>query len=212
MKSPKITFNPIPKDIGDYLAYSEESSTGLVNKVSRHYLAKKGEESGCLNDEGSFIFSFNNKKYLNHRVIYFLCTGIDPEENQVDHIDTNPSNNKISNLRLATNKQNSTNRNKQKNNTSGVTGVHWKKARNKYYAEIKRNGKNICLGSFSKSDRDKAIAVRIVAETDPRFRDQEYRHPHNDKHSLSRKMLVWAKQYLEDRIERLGWVDNYNLQ
>ena len=28
-------FTPIPRDIGDYVAYSEESRTGLVNKVHR---------------------------------------------------------------------------------------------------------------------------------------------------------------------------------
>jgi hypothetical protein len=74
------------------------------------------------------------------------------------------------------------------------------------------NDKTINLGSFNKSDKDKAIAVRIAAETDPRFKDQEFRHPHNDEHTPSPEMLEWAKQYLEDRIERLDWVDKYNLQ
>ena len=207
----KRKFKPIPKDIGDYVAYSEESSTGLVWRVSRGPV-KKGAEAGYITQKGYFRFTFNDKEYLNNRVIYFLCTGIDPEEKDVDHKDTNKTNNKIWNLRLATNKQNSTNRNKQKNNTSGVTGVHWKKVHKKYYAEIKRNGKAIVLGYFNKSDKDKAIAVRIAAETDSRFRDQEFRNPHNDEHTPSPEMLEWAKQYLEDRIKRLDWKDKYNLK
>jgi len=208
----KRKFNPIPKDIGDYVAYSEESSTGLINKVSRSSNARKGEEAGYINDRGYFYMTFRHKTYASHRIIYFLNTGIDPEEKQVDHIDGDKLNNKISNLRLATYKQNGDNRKKSRNNTSGVTGVYWHKRINKYTSSITCNGKIFGLGNFNKSDKDKAIAVRIAAGTDPRFKDQEFRHPHNDEHAPSPEMLVWAKQYLEDRIERLGWVDKYNLQ
>ena len=201
----KLKFRLIPKDIGDYIAYSEESSTGLINKVSRNYRAKKGQETGGINSDGYFHMRFRQQIYFNHRVIYFLNTGIDPEEKQVDHIDGNKLNNKISNLRLATHKQNQDNRKKQKNNTSGVTGLYWHKRKNKYQPSIICNGKLLDLGSFNKSNKDKAIAVRIAAGTDPRFKDQEFRHPHNDEHTPSPEMLVWAKQYLEDRIERLNW-------
>jgi hypothetical protein len=208
----KRKFIPIPKDIGDYLAYSEESSTGLINKVNRGIRAKKGQETGTINLHGYFYMRFRHKIYANHRIIYFLNTGIDPEEKQVDHIDGDRLNNKISNLRLATRKQNQDNRKKSRNNTSGVTGVYWHKRKNKYTSSIICNGKLLDLGAFNKSNKDKAIAVRIAAGTDPRFKDQEFRHPHNDEHAPSPEMLEWAKQYLEDRIERLGWVDKYNLR
>ena len=201
----KLKFRLIPKDIGDYIAYSEESSTGLINKVSRNYRAKKGQETGGINSDGYFHMRFRQRIYFNHRVIYFLNTGIDPEEKQVDHIDGNELNNKISNLRLATHKQNQDNRKKQKNNTSGVTGVSWHKRDNRYYAHILYNKKKFSLGHFNKSDKDKAVAVRIAAETDPRFKDQEYRNDHNDEYKLTPEILEWAKQYLEDRIERFCW-------
>ena len=207
----KIKFKPIPKDIGDYIAYSEESSTGLVWRVNRGNNPVKGKEAGSINEKGYFKFGFNGRFYRNNRVVYFLCTGIDPEEKQVDHEDTNRLNNKIWNLRLATQKQNQDNRRKNSNNTSGVTGVYWDKRKNKYKSAITYNYKDLHLGYFNKSDKDKAIAVRIAAETDPRFKDQEFRNSHNDEHTLSPEMLVWAKQYLEDWIERLGWVDKYNL-
>ena len=201
----KLKFIPIPKDIGDYVAYSEESKTGLVWRVNRGNNLVKGKEVGSLDGHGYYSAEFEQKAYKTHRIIYFLKTGVDPEEKRVDHIDTNPSNNKISNLRLATNKQNGDNRKKGKNNTSGVTGVFWCKRKKRYKPSIRCDGKLLNLGSFIKSDKDKAIAVRIAAETDPRFKDQEFRHSHNDKHAPSPEMLVWAKQYLEDRIERLCW-------
>ena len=203
---------PIPKDIGDYVAYSEESKTGLVWRCNRGNNFVKGKEAGTLLETGYFRVEFNGKKYCVNRVVYFLCKGIDPEEKFVDHIDGDAANNKIWNLRLATYKQNQDNAKKRKDNTSGVTGVYWCKTEKKYKSGIKHNSKLLNLGHFNKSDKDKAVAVRIAAETDPRLKDQEFRHSHNDEYIPSPEMLVWAKQYLEDRIERLGWVDKYNLQ
>ena len=203
-KRTRVKFLPIPKDIGDYIAYSEESKTGLINKVERRGRSRAGKEIGNI-DRGYFKFKFRGQMYVNHRAVYFLNTGVDPEEKTVDHEDGNGLNNKISNLRLATLSQNQDNRKKQKNNTSGVTGLYWHKRKNKYQPSIICNGKLLDLGSFNKSNKDKAIAVRIAAGTDPRFKDQEFRHPHNDEHTPSPEMLVWAKQYLEDRIERLNW-------
>ena len=195
-------FIPIPKDIGDYIAYSEESKTGLINKVSRGSRAIKGKETGNI-DKGYFKFKFRGERYANHRAIYFLNTGVDPEEKTVDHEDGNGLNNKISNLRLATLSQNQDNRKKNKNNTSGITGVLWSKISKKWRAEIYKDRSLIYLGLFD--NKDEAIAVRITAEINPIFRDQKYRNPHNDEHAPSPEMLEWAKQYLEDRIERLNW-------
>jgi len=201
-------FIPIPRDIGDYIAYSEESSTGLINKVNR-WRAIKGKETGHPDGYGYLHFTFRYRKYSNSRVIYFLGTGIDPEEKYVDHIDGDILNNKISNLRLATLSQNQDNRKKNKNNTSGITGVLWSKISKKWRAEIYKDRSLIYLGLFD--NKDEAIAVRITAEINPIFRDQKYRNPHNDEHAPSPEMLVWAKQYLEDRIERLNWKEKYNV-
>jgi len=201
-KRTRVKFLPIPKDIGDYIAYSEESKTGLINKVERRGRSRAGKEIGNI-DRGYFKFKFRGQMYVNHRAVYFLNTGVDPEEKTVDHEDGNGLNNKISNLRLATLSQNQDNRKKNKNNTSGITGVLWIKLSKKWRAEIYKDCSRIYLGLFG--NKDEAVAVRIAAETDPRFRDQEYRDDHNDQYKLSPEMLEWAKEYLEDRIERLNW-------
>ena len=195
--------SPIPKDIGDYIAYSEESSTGLVWRCNRGSNLVKGQEAGTLNSRGRLQVKFKRRRYMNYRIIYFLNTGIDPEEKQVDHIDGNYLNNKISNLRLATSEQNQHNRKKSKNNTSGITGVSWCKREKKHNSFIRCNGKLFNLGYFNKSDE--AVAVRIAAETDPRFKDQEYRNSHNDQYKLTPEMLEWGKKYLEDRMKKLNW-------
>lgn len=61
---------------------------------------------------------------------------------QVDHINGNRADNRKSNLRICTNQENSMNRNKNKNNTSGYKGVVYDKERKKWRARIQHNGKH----------------------------------------------------------------------
>jgi len=69
-------------------------------------------------------------------------------ENEIDHIDGNPNNNAISNLRLSTSSQNKCNTKLRKDNTSGVKGLHWYKAYSKWQVNIGINKKTKCLGYF----------------------------------------------------------------
>lgn len=83
---------------------------------------------------------------------------------QIDHIDGNPKNNKWSNLRLATNTQNSRNSSKPKNNTSGFKGVSFVSRLNKYRATIMVNRKSIHLGCFS-DVKDAVLAYNEAAKS-----------------------------------------------
>lgn len=49
-----------------------------------------------------------------------------------------------------------------KNNTSGITGVHYDKKRNKWCAQIMINRKGIFLGYYN--NKDDAIKSRLTAE------------------------------------------------
>lgn len=72
-----------------------------------------------------------------------------PEGLETDHIDRNPLNNQRANLRTSTHRENTINRNKQKNNTSGCTGVIWDKINKSWQVRIKVDGKSIFLGRFN---------------------------------------------------------------
>lgn len=79
-----------------------------------------------------------------------------------DYKDRNPLNNLRTNLRPATFNENAQNRNKQKNNTSGVIGVVWHKQSQKWESRINITGKRKTLGRFK--DIIDAIKSRLMAE------------------------------------------------
>lgn len=82
-------------------------------------------------------------------------------EHGIDHIDQNRINNRIENLREASPQCNMRNR-KQQKSTSGIKGVYWYKAANKWRAQIQINGKNIFLGYHD--DLLEAACHRLAAE------------------------------------------------
>jgi len=77
----------------------------------------------------------------------FLCCCFD--SNQVDHKDLNPLNNQKTNLRICSRLQNSQNKQKQKNNSSGYRGVYWCKSSKCWKASIRVNKQRIYLGGYS---------------------------------------------------------------
>ena len=74
---------------------------------------------------------------------------MDPPKGMViDHINHNGLDNRRENLRICTRAENSRNRGKQKNNTSGYKGVCWYKRDKKWRAQIKKDSKKIHIGYF----------------------------------------------------------------
>lgn len=68
---------------------------------------------------------------------------------EVDHIDpSNTLDNRKSNLRICTNRQNQMNKRPQKNGSSPYKGVSWKKEQSKWSSRIQANGKLRHLGYF----------------------------------------------------------------
>lgn len=99
----------------------------------------------------------NDRTILLHR---FLLNPTD--EQYVDHIDRNPSNNTRNNLRLCSRSENAMNKDPQSNNKSGIIGVWFSGTSNKWVASIKRNQKTIHLGEYEcKTD---AIIARLHGE------------------------------------------------
>jgi len=132
----------------------------LTWKVARGN-AKPGGKAGNPDKRGYLRVQYKGKKYLVHRLAWLIVHGYLPE-NQVDHIDRDPSNNRLSNLREVTASCNMKNASKLSNNTSGVTGVHLFKKTGQWTAFIRVNGHLFHLGLFS--DFREAVIARHKAE------------------------------------------------
>jgi len=116
---------------------------------------------GTLRKDGYIKISVNNRSYLAHRLAWLYVNGEWPT-GQIDHINHDRSDNRISNLRDVDNRENHKNETLSSNNTSGVIGVYWKKSTGKWWAGIKVDGRMIHLGYYEyKTD---AISARLGAE------------------------------------------------
>lgn len=69
-------------------------------------------------------------------------------EKKIDHINLSKCDNRKSNLRFASHKENARNTGLSKNNTSGIKGVYYHKKNHNYVARIKVDGRDIHLGCF----------------------------------------------------------------
>ena len=85
-----------------------------------------------------------------------------PEYLVCDHINGDGLDNRRTNLRLATTKQNVRNRRLSSNNTTGFKGVSVPTSGNKYQAQIRVDGRLIFLGLFS-NKIDAALAYNEAA-------------------------------------------------
>jgi len=85
----------------------------------------------------------NRKKIVMHRFILDAPAGM-----EVDHINGDSLDNQRANIRLCSSAENSRNRGKQANNTSGYKGVFWRKGLEKWQARIRTDGVVVFLGSY----------------------------------------------------------------
>jgi hypothetical protein len=100
-------------------------------------------------------FRINGESVTASRLAYEWTFGDSPP--QVDHRCRNRLCCNPKHLRPATQKQNNENRSVQRNNTTGVRGVH--PGDGKFVAAVRHNGKKVYLGSFETVE-DAAVAVR----------------------------------------------------
>jgi hypothetical protein len=122
----------------------------------------QGQHAIIDNDDFEFVaqykwfaikhrYTFYARAKINGRAIpmHRLILGIIDTPQICDHIDGNGINNTRSNLRLCSSQQNSLNRRKRSDNSTGFKGVRFRKSRNKFIAVISFAGKQRMIGSFN---------------------------------------------------------------
>jgi hypothetical protein len=128
----------------DYYDYDRENGH-LLHKGRNYNRATVGTRAGSLGQSGYWFVSIKNKTYRAHRVIWIMHNGPIPPLLVIDHIDGNKINNRLDNLRLATERENRlAYQPPHKWNKSGFRGVHLDKKSGRWTAQI-----SISLGAFS---------------------------------------------------------------
>ena len=124
----------------------------LVNSLYRYEDGRlyhkrfNGREITNISSTGYRRVGLDGQNYMVHRIIFLMHHGYLP--NEIDHIDRNPLNNKVENLREVSRSQNRLNSKVRHGSTSGIKGVHWHKASSQWAATINIKGKSKHLGLF----------------------------------------------------------------
>ena len=107
------------------------------------------------------------------------------DEEEIDHINGKPNDNRVENLRIVTHSNNMKNEKLYANNTSGYKGVYYSKKEQKWKAHITSDNVVYHLGTFN--TKTEAIEARKAAE-DKLHR--EYVRNEKDLHNGTRGMEV----------------------
>lgn len=116
--------------------------------------------AGYKRFDSRIVIRIDNQSYMQSRIIWKMFFGSEPKE--IDHINRNPFDDRIENMRSVTRSQNMYNTNLRSTNKSGIKGVHFDKERNKWFAVICNNYKTIPLGRYD--NIEDAIKARKEAE------------------------------------------------
>lgn len=106
----------------------------------------------------SIYLHVDKRHYLAHRLAWLYTYGEFPK-GLVDHVNRDPSDNRIANLRLATRSENAMNAGMWSHNTSGYKGVCWDKKSCSWMAYVKKDKRMVFRKHFNSKD-DAALAVR----------------------------------------------------
>ena len=132
------------KYLQELLEYDQD--TGIFRwKVRPRYGIKNGSIAGNCRGDGYICIQIKGKIYKAHRLAWLYVYGIWPSGN-IDHINRNPCDNGIINLRDTNQQVNNYNRSFTKSNKLRAKGVV--KRGSRYQATIKYNGKQEYLGRF----------------------------------------------------------------
>jgi len=150
-------------EVTELLDYDPETGN-LIWRIKRNSYGGKcrpGAIAGAQN-QGYVQVKLFGLYYRAHHIAWLIMTGDWPPINRdTDHINRDRSDNRWSNLRLASRSQNNVNREKHTN--SAYAGVTFRHDTGKWRARISRDGKTILLGEAFET-QELAIEARKKAE------------------------------------------------
>lgn len=129
--------------------YRYDKSAGVFVFVTARGPKKAGDIAGTVRSDGYWVNQIDGRFYQMHRLVWFYVNGVWPI-GEIDHIDGNPGNNRIENLRDVSplvNKQN-LHRAAVNKKYSNLLGAQWCDQRKCWRSSIRVNGETRFLGVF----------------------------------------------------------------
>lgn len=142
---------PTQAVLHDWFDYDPETGIFVWRKEPRTIGRRLGKVAGTTRTTGYVHIGVPGFSQLGaHRLAWIYVHGLSIGGGEIDHIDGNPSNNRIANLRWATSAQQKQNRRVQSNNRSGLKGAFYHACHKgkKWRSQIKVGDQLIFLGYF----------------------------------------------------------------
>lgn len=131
----------------ELLDYNPETGV-FTRKITTSSRAKAGSRAGTVHRYGYRQINIGGRIYKEHRLAWLVVHGTWPRD-QIDHINGVKDDNRIANLREATNAENMRNCDIRPGNVIGYRGVIYHKQAKKFQARCRdHNGTNTYLGLF----------------------------------------------------------------
>jgi hypothetical protein len=148
------------KEIKGYEGKYAIDEEGNVWSLNYNRTGEKKKMKQSINTRGyKYVQLYNNGKGRLFRVHRLLAQAYLPdycEDLQVDHIDRDKNNNKLTNLRMVTASENQWNNNGK--------GYYWNKQRGKYHVQIRKDKKTHYLGSFDNKEEARSAYLSAKKE------------------------------------------------
>lgn len=156
----------------EWIHYDPETGA-FTWKKNRNNRSRAGCRAGTISARGYYVILFEGMIHYGQRLAWLYVYGEWPK-NQMDHIDGDCLNNRMNNLREATHSQNSHNRKKNRNNTTGFIGVTKKKSTGKYVAQAVVNNHVRHIGTYRTAE-EASEAYKVFIAYRGEFRPSEDR-------------------------------------
>lgn len=120
---------------------------------------------GFIEKTGYIRIVYEGDLYYIHRLIWMWVYGKEPDH--IDHTNGDRQDNRLENLRNVDSATNQRNKAKQKNNSSGFTGVHWNEHVGKWKVQVKVDQKQIHLGYYNTPQEAAKVRQEFIVECFP---------------------------------------------
>jgi hypothetical protein len=170
--------------ISGLLVWKDRDASQFKTKSSHASFVARcaGRPAGHIEAQGYRVVLLDGTQRKAHKLIWLLVYGewVKFPEAEIDHLNGDRADNRISNLRKTTKSANQRNGSMRSNNTSGVMGVNWVASKSRWVARIWDGPRHRYLGQFR--SLEDARQARIRAE-----RELGYHEGHGKQSSTDRE-------------------------